>query len=89
MSQVRVLVLGATPENPAPGLPEETTGVAYDFASTVEEAMALAPTADVAFLWEWHTPLLEQMWPFTTRLKWVHVIGVGIEWALFPALVES
>jgi phosphoglycerate dehydrogenase-like enzyme len=89
MAQIRVLILGATPENPVPGLPEDATGVAYDFASTLEEAQALAPSADVAFLWEWHTPLLEQVWPLAKRLRWIHVIGVGIEWALFPALVES
>jgi phosphoglycerate dehydrogenase-like enzyme len=32
---------------------------------------------------------LSANWELAGRLRWVHVGGVGIDWALFPALIES
>ena len=32
---------------------------------------------------------LEDLWPYATRVKWVHSLSAGIEKLLFPALIES
>jgi phosphoglycerate dehydrogenase-like enzyme len=86
---VRVLVLGATETEPPPGLPETRTSATYRFA---DDASALAEAlrdTDAIFHWADRTELLRAAWPTARRLRWIHAAGVGVDWALFPELVES
>lgn len=86
---VRVLVLGATDAEPPPGLPEVRTGATYRFADDAAGLAAALPETDVIFHWTDRTELLREVWPTAGRLRWIHAAGVGVDWALFPELVES
>ena len=86
---VRVLVLGATDAKPPPGLPEARTGATYRFVNDAPTLAEALPEADAIFHWADRTRLLRAAWPTAHRLRWIHAAGVGVEWALFPELVES
>jgi phosphoglycerate dehydrogenase-like enzyme len=86
---VRVLVLGATEADPPPGLPEDRTGVVYRFADDAPAVAAALPETDAIFHWANRTELLRAAWPTADRLRWIHAAGVGVEWSLFPELIES
>jgi phosphoglycerate dehydrogenase-like enzyme len=86
---VRVLVLGATDVEPPPGLPEVLTGAAYRFADDAPGLAAALPETDVILHWSDRTELLRAAWPAASRLRWIHAAGVGVDWALFPELIDS
>ncbi|HEV8698591.1 MAG TPA: D-2-hydroxyacid dehydrogenase [Candidatus Limnocylindrales bacterium] len=86
---VRVLVLGATEAEPPPGLPETQTGATYRFADDAAELAASLPEVDAIFHWADRTELLRAVWPTAGRLRWIHAAGVGVDWALFPELIDS
>jgi phosphoglycerate dehydrogenase-like enzyme len=86
---VRVLVLGATEAEPPPGLPEARTGATYRFADDATGLAVALPETDVILHWADRTDLLQADWPAAGRLRWIHAAGVGVDWALFPELVDS
>jgi phosphoglycerate dehydrogenase-like enzyme len=86
---VRVLILGATDAEPPPGLPETQTGASYRFAEDAAGLATALPETDVIFHWTDRTELLRAAWPTAGRLRWIHAAGVGVDWALFPELIES
>jgi phosphoglycerate dehydrogenase-like enzyme len=86
---VDVLILGASEQDPPPGLPETATGARYAFAYDEGGLRAALPSAEVIFHWASRTPLLRALWPTARALRWMHVAGVGVDWSLFPELIES
>jgi phosphoglycerate dehydrogenase-like enzyme len=44
---------------------------------------------EVAFLWDYRSKLLRNLWPILPELRWVHVAAAGVDAFLFPELVES
>jgi phosphoglycerate dehydrogenase-like enzyme len=84
-----VLVLGARADDAPPGLAEGDSGVSYRFADSDDEVARLLPESEVIFHWVSRTPQLRRHWSTANRLRWIHVSGVGVDWALFPELVES
>jgi phosphoglycerate dehydrogenase-like enzyme len=86
---VHVLVLGATADDPPPGLPESDTGATYSFADDAHALDSNLAGVDAILHWENRTDLLRAAWPAAGRLRWMHATGVGVEWSLFPELVES
>jgi phosphoglycerate dehydrogenase-like enzyme len=86
---VRVLVLGATEVEPPPGLPDDRTDTAFRFADDAPTLAAALPETDVIFHWTDRSELLRAAWPRAERLRWIHAAGVGVDWALFPELVDS
>lgn len=86
---VDVLVLGARADSPPPGLPETGTGARYRFADDAAGVRAGLPLADAILHWSDRTTLLREAWPTANRLRWIHAVGVGVEWAIFPELIGS
>jgi phosphoglycerate dehydrogenase-like enzyme len=85
----RVLLIG-DPAYPAlMGLPELESGVEYVVADTVEGVRAEIAGCDVVFHHGPPRDALRACWELAAPLRWVHVAGVGVDWALFEALVES
>jgi phosphoglycerate dehydrogenase-like enzyme len=84
-----VLILGASAEDPPPGLPASLDGASLAFASDAAELAANLPQADVIFHWSNRTALLRSAWPQARQLRWIHAAGVGVEWTIFPELIES
>jgi phosphoglycerate dehydrogenase-like enzyme len=81
--------LGATEEQPPPGLLGGELAGHLSFAATAEEARRGIADAQAVFFWDYAAPLLEQAWPYQRRLRWVHAAGVGVEATLFPDMVAS
>jgi phosphoglycerate dehydrogenase-like enzyme len=86
---VDVVILGATAETPPPGLPETASGATYRFVDDEAALRAALPTAEVIFHWDDRTTALRAAWPLAGRLRWIQASGVGVEWTIFPELLDS
>jgi phosphoglycerate dehydrogenase-like enzyme len=86
---LEVLVIGAPVDAPLPGLPVDDAGVRLVVAEDEATLRAALPRAEVILHWTSRTPELQAAWPLAARLRWIQVAGVGVDWALFPELVES
>ncbi len=85
----RVLVIGRQAGEPPAGLPEVQTGAEYVMAETMADVRAALADCDVVYHYGHPRDALSANWELTRQLRWVHVGGVGVDWTLFPALVES
>ncbi len=45
--------------------------------------------AQVLFLWDFFSSVVEQVWDRCTDLQWIHVAAAGVDTLLFPGLVSS
>lgn len=85
----RVLVIGRQAGEFPAGLPEAKSGAAYVMADSMADVRAHLAECDVVFHYNEPRDALRANWGLTRRLRWVHVGGVGVDWTLFPELVES
>jgi phosphoglycerate dehydrogenase-like enzyme len=85
----RVMIIGRQAGLPPAGLPERQTGARYVMAESMAEVRAALPDCDVVFHYGAPRDALSANWGLTGRLRWLHVGGVGIDWCLFPELIES
>ena len=85
----RVVVMGATAEEPPPGLHvvEEVVDLAY--ADSLDALTAVLEGADVLFAWRANRDLLPAAWGSAGALKWIQSASTGVDGLLFPELVES
>lgn len=83
------MVIGRQADRFPEGLPEAETGVEYVMADSMDEVVADLAGCDVVFHYGHPRDALEANWRLTERLRWVHVGGVGVDWSLFPAIIES
>ena len=87
----RVVVLGATADDPPPGIHVVEGVVDVGYAATVEDLARELEGADVVLAWRPNTngPLLPPVWEHAGALKWIQAAAVGVDGLLFPGLVES
>jgi phosphoglycerate dehydrogenase-like enzyme len=85
----RVMVIGRQAGLFPEGLPESATGAEYVMAESMDDVRAGLPACDVVFHYGQPRDALSANWTLTERLRWLHVGGVGVDWVLFPELVES
>ena len=85
----RVMVIGRQGGKPPFGLPESRTGAEYVMAESMADVRDHLADCDVVFHYGRPRDALSANWALTGRLRWVHVGGVGVDWTLFPDLVES
>ena len=85
----RVMIIGRQAEMWPAGLPEDASGAQYVLAETMAEVREALGDCDVVYHYGHPRDALSANWDLTGKLRWVHVGGVGIDWSLFPALVES
>jgi len=85
----RIVVMGATAEEPPPGLHviEEVVDLAY--ATTVDGLAEALEGAEVLLAWRPDRALLPAAWPSAGSLKWIQSASAGVDGLLFPELVES
>ncbi|HEY3816019.1 MAG TPA: D-2-hydroxyacid dehydrogenase [Polyangiaceae bacterium] len=62
--------------------------VAFVVGSRLEAFAAAAPRADALLVWSSDRATAEQVFAAAPRLRWVHSWAAGVDWLLFPALVE-
>ncbi len=85
----RVMVIGRQADRFPEGLPEPDTGAEYVMAESMAQVRADLAHCDVVFHYGQPRDALSANWDLTERLRWLNVGGVGVDWALFPELVES
>ncbi|HEX6845097.1 MAG TPA: D-2-hydroxyacid dehydrogenase [Actinomycetota bacterium] len=84
-----VLIAGASPDAPPPGLRVDPAAVALRFApdeDAMREGMAVA---EVLFPWGARRRWISDAWPTATRLRWIQSPSDGVDRLLFPELVAS
>jgi phosphoglycerate dehydrogenase-like enzyme len=86
---VEVIVIGRQVGTFPPGLPETRTGARYTITEDPDEVGRQLPGAEVVFHYGQPRTALRDHWAEARRLRWVQVAGVGVDWSLFPELVES
>lgn len=88
--QPTVIVVGASADQPPPGLVdalgEEASLVFADSSSAMRRELG---QAEVAYVADFQSTLLEETWEAARRLDWVHVGAAGVDAVLFPALRDS
>ncbi|HET6776993.1 MAG TPA: D-2-hydroxyacid dehydrogenase, partial [Actinomycetota bacterium] len=93
MSQPRrrptVVVMGATAEEPPPGIDEAATMADLSFAASAPALAEAIADADAVFAWHSVRELLPEVWPKAGGLRWIQSASDGVDWLLFPELVDS
>lgn len=93
MSQPRrrptVVVMGATAEEPPPGIDEAATMADVSFAASASALAEAIADTDAVFAWHSVRELLPEVWPKAGRLRWIQSASDGVDWLLFPELVDS
>lgn len=84
-----VVILGATSEEPPPGIGPVVNSASLRFAVDVAGLERVLGGADALFVWDFRSTELRDAWHRADRLEWVHVAGAGVDAVLFPDLVES
>jgi phosphoglycerate dehydrogenase-like enzyme len=84
-----VVILGATSDEPPPGLEPIMESASFRFAADAEELEGVIGGADVLFVWDFRSTELRDAWHRVEKLRWVHVAGAGVDAVLFPEMVES
>ena len=84
-----VAVVGASPDEPPPGLERRPEGCGLRFVRDRKSLARGAADADVAFVWQPRLDWLATEWGWSKRLRWVAAATVGVDSLLFPALVDS
>jgi phosphoglycerate dehydrogenase-like enzyme len=81
--------MGASAEDPPPGIDVVGDVVELAFADTHDEMAGALPGTDVLFAWRPRARLLEPAWERADGLRWIQAASAGVEDLLFPGLVES
>lgn len=84
-----VVVMGATPDAPPPGIDAIAGDVELRYASDRASLEHEIVDAQIVYTWWGDRDDLEAAWPLAADLEWVAASNVGINSLLFPALVES
>jgi phosphoglycerate dehydrogenase-like enzyme len=84
-----VVILGATSDEPPPGLEPIAQSTCFRFAADAQELEGAIGEADVLFVWDFRSTELRDAWHRVEKLRWVHVAGAGVDAVLFPDIVES
>jgi phosphoglycerate dehydrogenase-like enzyme len=85
----RVVVMGATLEEPPPGIGVIADAVDLTFADDVAALAASLPGADVLFAWRPRGQMLSEAWGHAGDLRWIQSASAGVDALLFPGLVRS
>jgi phosphoglycerate dehydrogenase-like enzyme len=81
--------MGATAEEPPPGIDEAATMADVSFAASAPALAEAITDADAVFAWHSVRELLPEVWPKAGRLRWIQSASDGVDWLLFPELVDS
>ncbi len=84
-----VVVMGATPENPPPGIQAIADDVDLRYAPDGAALQREIRNAEIIYQWWGQPDDLEAAWHLATRVQWVQAVNVGVNRMLFPSLVES
>lgn len=83
------VVLGATEDDPPPGLSVVDAGARLAFAPDAEALTAIVEETEVLFFWQAHRSWIEDVWDQARELRWIQSASDGVDGLLFPGLVAS
>jgi phosphoglycerate dehydrogenase-like enzyme len=83
-----VAVLGVSADAVPAGLPRRWPGCEIRLVSSGAQLAQDAADADVVFLWE-RGDWLRERWGWSRQLRWVAAPTAGVDWLLFPELIDS
>ena len=83
-----VAVLGVSADAVPAGLPRQWPGCEIRLVSSGAQLARDAADADVVFLWE-RGDWLREHWGWSHQLRWVAAPTAGVDWLLFPELIDS
>jgi phosphoglycerate dehydrogenase-like enzyme len=84
-----VVVLGASADDPPPGIGSVADVVDLRYAPDLDSTMAQLSDADAVFWWGADASWLPEAWGQATRLRWIQSASAGVDSLLFPELVAS
>ncbi len=76
-------------QRPSIELLSPAPGVSYSFIQPSSPPPDGALDVDALFIWNVRSRFLRDNWSGLHRLRWVHAATAGVEWVLFPELVDS
>lgn len=85
----RVVVMGATLEEPPPGIGVIADAVELIFADTQESLGEALEGSDVILAWKPRSGLLQPVWHRAGAVRWIQSASAGVDRLLFPGLIES
>ena len=87
--RARVAVMGATADDPPPGIGAIADTVELAFADDVPSLLDALEGAGVLFAWRPRSAMLSQAWERAGGLRWIQSASAGVDNILFPELAES
>jgi phosphoglycerate dehydrogenase-like enzyme len=85
----KIVVMGASAEEPPPGIEEAAAMADLSYAESAPALAEAIAAADAVFAWRSVRELLPEVWPKAAHLRWIQSASDGVDWLLFPELVES
>ena len=85
----KVVVMGATAEEPPPDIEAAAAMADLSYAATAPALAEAIADADALFAWRSVRELLPEVWPKAAHLRWIQSASDGVDWLLFPELIES
>ncbi len=82
-----VVAVTGTPANVP--LPPAPAGCELRLITSREQLASDAADADVVFAWEPRLDWIEACWGWSPRLRWIAAASAGVDYLMFPALIES
>lgn len=89
MEDITVLMLGKPAQAQFDLLKKLDNKVRILIAESSEDAVALAPQADVMCVWAAQRDMLQAALPHATRTRWIHARFAGLDHVMFPGLMAS
>ena len=89
MTRPTVIVLGATADEPPPGIGPAAEVADLRYAPDADALRAEIPHADVVFYWRATRSWVEECFDAAGRLRWIQSASDGVDGLLFPALIAS
>jgi phosphoglycerate dehydrogenase-like enzyme len=81
--------MGATLDDPPPGIGVIADAVDLAFADEVAALAAALPGSDVLFAWRPRGAMLSEAWEHAGDLRWIQSASAGVDALLFSELVKS
>jgi len=81
--------MGATAEEPPPGITTIAEAIDVAYGVTSEELREVLPGSDVLFAWRPRRGPLEEAWDRAGDLRWIQSASAGVDGLMFPGLVEG
>jgi phosphoglycerate dehydrogenase-like enzyme len=88
-SKMRVLLVARDPAPILPRLQDRWSDIEWVRVSSDERGSGSLAGIEVAYLWDYRSRVLRELWPELTDLRWVHVAAAGVDAFLFPEMLQG